>query len=287
MSKVKIVTDSNSGILQNECEEIFVVPMPFTIDFEEYLEEISITQEKFYQFLSKDAEVTTSQPSRFYLEEIFNKILKDYDEIVYIPMSSGLSGSCESAKKLAEQFNGKVQVVDNLSISVIQKNSVYQALMLAKQGKNANEIKSILENLKDLTSIYITPSTLKYLKRGGRITPTAAALGSLLRIKPILYSNGLSFEKCAICLNLAQAKKKMIMQIRQDLQTKFSKFYEQGNMAISVAHTNNLEEAQRFKEEIEKEFPNLKVTYVDPLSLSVSCHIGTGALAVATYPSAI
>lgn len=287
MAKVKIFTDSNSGILQQEGKDmgVFVIPMPFTIDGEEYLEEISITQENFYKLLEVDASVTTSQPSRFYLQEIWEECLKKYDEIVYIPMSSGLSGTCATAINLAEEFNGRVQVVDNTRISVTQKESVYKAVKFANDGMGAKEIKSILEAEKDLTSIYITLGTLKYLKKGGRITAAAAALGSILRIKPILFSNGGNFEKCAMTINLGQAKKKMIQLVKQDLEGKFLQKYNAGQMSLSIAHTENENEANRFKEELEKEFPNLKVKYNDPLSLSVSCHIGPGALAVAVHPN--
>lgn len=287
MSKVKIVTDSNSGILQKEGEElgVFVIPMPFTINGEEYLEEISISQDKFYEFLSQNADVTTSQPSQFYMQEIFDDLLKEYDEIVYIPMSSGLSGTCANATALAERYNKRVEVVDNTRISVTLKSSVLEAVKLAGQGKLAKEIKEILEAQKNKTSIYITMGTLKYLKKGGRITATAAALGTLLRIKPILFSDGGNFEKCAVSLNLAQAKKKMISQIKQDLEVKFADLYNSGKMAISVAHTQNEQEALKFKEEILKELPNVKFMWVNPLSLSVSCHIGPGALAVAVYPN--
>lgn len=287
MNRIKIVTDSNSGILQSEGQEmgVFVIPMPFTINGEEYLEEISISQDKFYEFLSSDAEVTTSQPSQYYLQELFEELLKDCDEVVYLPMSSGLSGTCANATKLAERFDGRVQVIDNKRISVTLKSAVCEALTLANSGKNGVQIKELLESQSNLTSIYITVGTLKYLKKGGRVTPAAAALASLLRIKPILYSNGDNFEKCAISLNLAQAKKKMIMQAKQDLETKFKDMYEQGCMSVAVAHTQNLVEAEKFKTEIEKDIPNVKVEYLDPLSLSVSCHIGAGALAIAVFPN--
>lgn len=285
MSKIKIITDSNSGILQKEGEDIgvFVIPMPFTIDGEEYLEEISISQNEFYKFLEQNADVTTSQPSQYYLKEIFDDFLKEYDEVIYIPMSSGLSGTCANATALAESYGGKVQVIDNTRISVTLKASVIEAVKLANEGKNAKEIKEILEQEKAYTSIYISMGTLKYLKKGGRITAAAAALGTLLRIKPILSSNGGNFEKCAISLNLAQAKKKMIAQVKQDLETKFKDLYEQNKMVVGVAHTQNSVEAEKFKEEIIKEIPNIKFTWINPLSLSVSCHIGPGALAVAVF----
>ena len=202
-------------------------------------------------------------------------------------MSSGLSGTCFNAQALAQEYDGRVQVVDNLRISVTLKGAVLDALELAKDKKSAKEIKDYLENQKDLTSIYITPSTLKYLKKGGRITPAAAALGSLLRIKPILSSKGESFEKCGIGLNLAQAKKKMITQMKIDLENKFKELCNANSLVLSIAHTNCPEEALRFKEEVEKEFPNIPVLFNDPLSLSVSCHIGPGAIALAAFPKII
>ena len=283
--KTIIVTDSNSGILQSEAKElgISVIPMPFTINEEEYLEEISISQEKFYEFLQADADVTTSQPSQFYLEELWTDLLKKYDEIVYIPMSSGLSATCENAKRYAENFDGKVFVVDNLRISVTQKGAVFEAIELLKQGKTAKEIKAYLERRKDKHSIYIMVSTLKYLKKGGRISAAAAAVGSMLKLKPILSSRGDKFEKFAMTMTLAQAKKKMIQQIKLELETDFKEEYESGKMILSVAHTQNHAEAEAFKKEVLQEFPNMEVRYVDALSLSVACHIGPGALALAMF----
>lgn len=284
MAKIKIITDSNSSLTQSESSQlgIITIPMPFTINGEEFLEDITINQNQFYEYLASDASVTTSQPSQFYLEEIFEETLKEYDEIVYVPMSSGLSGTCANATKIASKFNGRVQVVDNQGISVVQKQSVVKALELVKSGKNALEIKNILEETKNKCSIYITVSTLKYLKKGGRITPAAAAIGSLLKIKPILYSNGGNFEKFSMVLNFAQAKKKIIQQIKQDIETKF-KEYDCNKILIGIAHTQNELEANKIKDEISNEIPNIKITTIDPLSLSVSCHIGPGALGVAVF----
>ena len=283
MGKIKIVTDSNSGISQVESKEldIFVVPMPFTIDAEEFLEDITISRENFYNCLLKDADVKTSQPSKFYLEELFKDLLKEYDEIVYIPMSKGLSGAYQNANDLSNNFNGRIFVVDNERISVTQKYSVLQAKQLANQGKSALQIKTILEQNAKKQSIYIMLSTLKYLKKGGRISATAATLANVLKIKPILFSDGGSFDKFAMALNTAQAKKKMIEQVKKDINQKFLDEYKDGKLVISVAHTQNLNEAQKFKDEIIKEFPNIKFEYVDNLSLSVACHIGEGALAIA------
>ncbi len=283
MKTVKIITDSNSGISQAEAEKlgIIVIPMPFTINDQEYLEEISISQQQFYEFLSQDAEVKTSQPSKFYLEELWKKTLKTCDEIVYIPISSGLSATCENAKIYAQKFEGKVQVVDNLRISVTQKESVMQAIKLVSEGKDAVAVRAQLERTKDVASIYIMLSVLKYLKKGGRISPTAAALGDMFKLKPILYSRGGSFEKFAVAFSLGQAKQKMLAQIETELNSEFKNYYESGHMAVSVAHTCNAFEAEKFKEEIIAKFPKLKFHYVDALSLSVSCHIGPGSLAVA------
>lgn len=283
MGKVLIITDSNSGILQSEAKElgIYVIPMPFTINAEEFEEEISISQEKFYEMLGEDADVKTSQPSQFLLEELWDKKLKEYDEIVYIPMSGGLSATCENATKYAKKYGGKVFVVNNQRISVTQKNSVFEAKKLADEGKSGAEIKELLEQDAKKQSIYIMLGTLKYLRRGGRISATAATLGSLLKIKPILFSDGGKFEKFGMALNNAQAKRKMIDQVKSELVKKFKDEYESGKLVISVAHTQNFDEAEKFKNEILKEFPNVKFNYVDPLSLSVACHIGPGALAIA------
>ncbi len=283
MGKVLIITDSNSGILQSEAKElgIYVIPMPFTINAEEFEEEISITQDKFYELLGEDADVKTSQPSQFYLEDLWDEKLKEYDEIVSIPMSSGLSSACDNAIKYAEKYNGRVFIVNNQRISVTQKNSVFEAKKLADEGKSGAEIKELLEQDAKKQSIYIMLGTLKYLRRGGRISATAATLGSLLKIKPILFSDGGKFEKFGMALNNAQAKRKMIDQVKSELVKKFKDEYESGKLVISVAHTQNFDEAEKFKNEILKEFPNVKFNYVDPLSLSVACHIGPGALAIA------
>ena len=280
MKKIKIVTDSNSGITQEEGKnlDVYVIPMPFTIDGKEYLEEISISQHKFFELLEQGADVTTSQPSQSYLENLWNDLLNEYDQIIYIPMSSGLSATCENAKKYAEQFDGRVLVADNQRISVPQKISVYEATQLVKDGKSAEEILQHLENTKGKYSIYLTVSVLKYLKKGGRITPAAATLGDMFHLKPILSSRGQSFDKFSVALSLNQAKKKMIQQIKSELKGEFKNEYEQGKMALLVAYSKIKDEAVKFSKEIEIEFPNMKVLYVDPLSLSVACHTGAGAL---------
>ncbi len=283
MTKVAIVTDSNSGISINEQnEDLFVLPMPFIIDGEEYFEEVSLSQEDFYKKLTGNANISTSQPSPYAVTELWDKALKTHDEIVYIPMSSGLSESCNTAKSLAKNYDNKVFVVNNQRISVTQKESVYEALELAKQGKSAKEIKDYLKQTKMDSSIYITVATLSYLKKGGRITPAAALLGSLFNIKPILQIHGGKLDAYAKVLSFGQAKVRMINAIKKDLETTFNEYYKNGEMVLEIAHTNNFEEAEKFKQEVQRAFPDLTVTYVDQLSLSVACHIGPGSLAIAT-----
>lgn len=283
--KVAVVTDSNSGISQKEAKElgIFIVPMPFLIDDEEYFEDINLTQEEFYKKLISGAEVSTSQPSANSLAEIWENALKQYDEIVHIPMSGGLSASVETAKHIAEQYDGKVQVVDNRRISVPQKISVYDALKLSKEGKNAKEIKEFLEKTAPLNSIYIMLTTLKYLKKGGRITPAVAALGSLLKIKPVLTIQGDKLDKFAQVISYQQGKKKMLDQITKEIETRFKDIYKQGKLKIFMAYTYVSDKIEEFRKEADEALKkyNLKVEIVDPLALSIACHIGDGAIAIA------
>lgn len=280
MKKIKIVTDSNSGITQEEGKKlgVCVVPMPFTINGKNYLEDVSITQPQFFEMLEQGADVTTSQPSQDYLEDLWKDILKEYDQIIYIPMSSGLSASCENAKRYANQFEGKVFVCDNMSISVPQKSTIYQAVKLVNEGKSVKEILQRLEETKCKYSIYLTVSVLKYLKKGGRITPATAALGDMLKLKPILSSRGKSFDKFGLALSMGQAKKKMMQQIRYELENEFKKEYEEGKLVLGVAYSKIKDEAEKFRKEIEAEFPDMKVVYVEPLTLSIACHTGGGAL---------
>ena len=283
--KVAVVTDSNSGITQRlaaKFENLRVLPMPFTIDGEEYYEDLSLTQEEFYKkLLDENAEISTSQPSMYSVTEAWKELLKNYDEIVHIPMSSGLSMSCESARGYAKEFDGKVQVVDNKRISVTQKQSVFDALKLAEEGKSASEIAKILTDMSMQSSIYIMVSTLKYLKKGGRITPAAAAIGTLLKIKPVLQIQGGKLDQYAKVMNEKVARQKMIGAVKHDMNTRFKSFYENGEMVLFVAHTNCADKAEVFVQEIKESFPSLTINFVDPLSLSVSCHIGSGSLAIA------
>ncbi len=281
MSKIAIVTDSNSGIkLTEQNEDLYVLPMPFIINGEEYFEEISLSQEEFYEKLAQNADISTSQPSPYQVKEIWEKALKTHDEVVYIPMSSGLSEACHNAIEISKQYPN-VTVIDNQRISVTQKESVYEALNMAKSGYTPAQIKEYLENTKLDSSIYITVNTLKYLKKGGRITPAVALIGTVLNIKPILQIHGEKLDSFAKALSMGQAKIKMISAIKKDLETVFKDYYQKGEMEIDIAHTDNEEEAEKFKAEVEKAIPNIKVKNIDPLSLSVSCHIGPGSLAIA------
>ena len=283
--KVAIVTDSNSGITQEEAKKlgITVIPMPFLIDGEEYFEEINLSQEEFYKKLLAGADVSTSQPSINNIVEIWKDLLNNYDEIVHIPMSSALSASCETATNFAKEFNGRVVVVDNKRISVTMKQSVYDALKLANQGKSASEIKDYLLKSSMNASIYIMLSTLKYLKKGGRITPAAAAIGTLLKIKPVLQIQGEKLDKFCQVLTEGQGKKKMIDQILNDIEKRFKTQLENGTLKIQMAYTLDIDKCIKFQQEAEEALKkyNLKVEKVDPLSLSVSCHIGNGAIAIA------
>ena len=282
MSKVAIVTDSNSGITQEQSKElgIKVIPMPFFIDGKEYLEDITLTQEEFYEKLEGDADISTSQPSVGELQDTFDEILKDYDELVFIPMSSGLSGTCQTATMLAEDYDGRVCVVNNQRISVTMRQSTLDAIELAKKGFSAKEIKDILEKHKFDSSIYITLETLKYLKEGGRITPAAAAIGTVLNLKPVLQIQGEKLDAYTKTRGKEAAKKKMIEAMKNDFEKRFADFAKEGKLHLEAAYSGNPEEAQEWKELIEKEFPGYEV-HIDPLSLSISCHIGKGALAIA------
>lgn len=283
--KIAIVTDSNSGISQQEAKDlnISIIPMPFLIDGEEYFEDITLSQEEFYQRLQQGAEVSTSQPSIFAVGEVWDELLKTHDAVVHIPMSGGLSASVDTAKKYAEQYGGKVQVVDNHRISVTQKQSVFDALKLAEMGKTAVEIKEILEKDALQASIYIMVTTLKYLKKGGRITPVAAALGSLLKIKPVLQIQGDKLDKFCQVITEFQGKKRMIAQMKEDIKNRFSDLLKDNKLGVYMAYTNCKEKCLEFKKEAEKELAEfgLKIEYVDPLSLSVASHIGDGAMAIA------
>ena len=281
MSKVIVITDSNSGITQSQAKELGVVvlPMPFYIDEKMYYEDIDLTQEQFYEKLKEDCEIKTSMPLVGELTAKWDELLKEYDEIVYIPMSSGLSSSCETAYMLSQDYDGKVQVVNNQRISVTQRQSVMDAMELAEKGKSAAEIKDILEEMKFESSIYIMVDTLYYLKKGGRVTPAAAALGTLLKLKPVLQIQGEKLDAFAKARTSKQGKNIMIESMKRDFAERFHD-PEGKNMHLELAYTYDKEAAEEFKAEVQEAFPGMEIV-MDPLSLSVSCHIGPGALAIA------
>ena len=279
--KVAIITDSNSGITQEEGKQlgIRIVAMPFMINGEEYLEDITLTQQEFYAKLGEGSDISTSQPSPESIMALWDEVLEEYDEIVHIPMSSGLSGSCQTAMMLAEDYDGKVEVANNQRISVTQRQSALDAKELAAKGMCAAEIKEKLEAVKFDSSIYITLDTLKYLKKGGRITPAAAALGTLLRLKPVLTVQGEKLDAFAKARTVKQAKNLMIEAMKHDFAERFHD-PEGKSMHLEMAYTYDLDAAEAFRQEVQEAFPGLEI-HMDPLSLSVSCHIGPGALAVA------
>ena len=281
MSKVAVLTDSNSGITQVDAKElgVYVIPMPFFINNETYYEDIDLTQEQFYEKLVDGVDISTSMPMVGSVTDTWDKLLQEYDEIVYVPMSSGLSSSCETAYMLSQDYDGKVQVVNNQRISVTQRQSVMDAKELAENGKSAAEIKEILEQHKMESSIYIRVDTLSYLKKGGRITPAAAALGTLLRLKPVLQIQGERLDAFAKARTVKQAKSIMIEAMKKDFKERFES--EDGSkMHLEMAYTHDLAQAEQFKKEVQEAFPNNEII-MQPLSLSVSCHIGPGAIAIA------
>ena len=281
MSKIAVITDSNAHITAAEAGElgIGVVPMPFMIGEETFYEGITLSREEFYSQMEGGANIVTSQPSPSDVTNIWDKALLTHDEIVYIPMSSGLSGSCQSARMLADDYDGKVQVVNNQRISVTQKRSVLDALDLAKKGMTAAEIREELERVKYESSIYIMLDTLKYLKKGGRITPAAAAIGSLLRIKPVLQIKGERLDAFSKARTLAQGKNIMISAMKHDIETLFGGM-EGDNVWLYAVNGNIPAQFEEFSQEVKAAFPGIPMEE-DVLSLSVACHIGPGALAIA------
>lgn len=282
MNKISVVTDSNSGITQKQATDlgVRVLPMPFLIDGEAYFEDINLTHEEFYHHLERDVTISTSQPAPESVMQLWEELLEESDSIVHIPMSSGLSSSCQTAKLLAQEYDGRVQVVDNQRISVTQSQAVRDAKELCEKGMTAEEIKDYLEKVKFDSSIYIMLDTLKYLRKGGRITPAAAALGSALRLKPVLQIQGEKLDAFTVARTKKQGVSKMLSAMENDVINRFGGMENTSHIHFAVAHTKNETAAVDFAEEIKKKFG---VTTVDvaPLSLSVSCHIGPGALAIA------
>ena len=276
--RTAIATDSNSGITQEQAEKlgIYVLPMPFMINGEMFYEGVNLTHEEFFRQMEEGADITTSQPSPGEVTDFWDKLLKEYDEILYIPMSGGLSGSCQTAIMLSDDYDGKVQVVNNQRISVTQEQSALDARDLAAKGYEAAQI---LERVKYESSIYITLTTLKYLKKGGRITPAAAALGTLLRIKPVLTIQGEKLDAFSKARTAKQARSIMLTALAKDLDERFHDKNAE-HTYLEIAHTCNEEDAKELEAALKEQYPGADITMA-PLSLSIACHIGPGSLAVA------
>lgn len=279
--KVAVITDTNSGMTPEDAKEkdIFLVPMPVIIDGKEYLEHVNIKYDDFYQALESGAEVKTSQPTAGSVMDLWDKVLKDYDQIVYIPMSSGLSGSCQSAALYAEDYDGKVQVVNNQRISVTQRQSALDAKVMADNGADAAEIKKRLEETKFQSHIYIMLDTLKYLKKGGRVTPAAAALASVLRLKPVLQIQGEKLDAFAKARGIKSAKHIITEAVKEGVEKEFGGINAKPPKAwIGMAHTRNLDAALEYKKELQETFPGFDV-HLDELPMSIAVHTGPGTLA--------
>ena len=281
---VAIMTDNQYGIFPEEGKKlgVYILRMPFFLDGKQYYENETITAQEFFDRMehNPDMEFSTSMPPAGEVLSMWKEALKTHDEVVYIPMSSGLSSSCETATLLAQQFDGKVQVVNNQRISLTQRQSVYDAMTLRDQGKSAKEIKDILEAEKFNSSIYIMVGSLDYLKRGGRVTPAAALLGGLLRIRPILQIQGEKLDAFAKARSLKAAKKIMFDALHKDLDGRFKPFVDKKEMEVYISYTHGQpEQVKQWFEEVKTEFSDFNVTQ-DPLSLSISCHTGPGCLGI-------
>jgi len=287
--KTAIITDSNCGITATYAKElgIEIQPTPVLVNGEQYFEEEGFTQEQFYDSLrDENTTVATSQPNPYDVAERFRRLLKSYDEILYLPLSSGLSQTALTIKKMAEtepEFVGKVYALDNHRVSITQKETVFDSLKMISEGKSAKEIYDWLNDTAKISSIYIAVSTLKFLKKSGRLTPAVAAIGTLLKIKPVLQIQGQVLDKYAQVRKMSDAKRTMIDALKNDLEGRFAEYRKAGKMALGVAHTQNFEEANEFAKELKEAFPDCEVKFIDPLSLSVAVHIGPGALACGCF----
>ena len=283
MKKVAIITDNYSGISNEEAQKlgVKVLALPFFFGEECFYEGVSITREEFLARLNAGEQVSTTQPSPDALMDIWREGLKEAETVLYVPLSSGLSGSCNTAMIFAqeEEFEDKVFVADIGRIATPMHRSILDALELAKEGYNAKEIKEILEASKEEMSIYIAVETLEFLKRGGRITPAAAAVGSLLNIKPILKLNVGVLDSYMKCRGFKKAKREMLAAMKRDLETKFFEASEKGEVYLMAASSADEAATKEWVEEIKEYFPGMDVL-CDPLCLGIACHTGEGALGI-------
>jgi len=277
--KVAITTDTNSGLTRETLQEpgIYLLPMPVIVDGQMYLEGVDITHQQLYEAMKQHKDISSSQPSPGQLTELWDGILQDgYDEIVYIPMSSGLSNSCHTAIQFSADYDGRVHVVDNHRISVTQMESVYSAYRLAQRGHSAAEIKDCLEQRAYDASIYISVDSVEYLKKGGRITPAVAAFAAILHLKPVMTIQGGKLDTYAKARGMRQAEVKMIEGVKQDRTTRFADVPDD-QLRVATAGTFESEElAQRWREAMQAEFPSIPVSYT-PLPCSIACHVGMNA----------
>lgn len=284
MSNTAIMTDSNCGIMPDEGRDlgIYVLPMPLIIDGQTYYEGVDITLDEFFKRQINGADITTSQPSPGDVEAMWTDLLRTYDEIVFIPMSGGLSSTCQTALILSEEepFRGRVFVVDNRRISVTQAQSVLDAKLLAEEGKTASQIKEILEAEALDASIYIAVDTLEYLKKGGRITAAAAAIGTVLKLKPVLTIQGDKLDSYAKARGLKSAFRTMLNAVKNDISSRFSHLREDGVLKVGIANTlMEPEKLELFINEMKESFPDMELFYL-PLTMSIGTHTGPGALGI-------
>lgn len=284
MSNTAIMTDSNCGIVPDEGRDlgIYVLPMPLIIDGQTYYEGVDITLDEFFKIQISGADITTSQPSPGDVEAMWTDLLRTYDEIVFIPMSGGLSSTCQTALILSEEepFRGRVFVVDNRRISVTQAQSVLDAKLLAEEGKTASQIKEILEAEALDASIYIAVDTLEYLKKGGRITAAAAAIGTVLKLKPVLTIQGDKLDSYAKARGLKSAFRTMLTAVKNDISSRFSHLREDGVLKVGIANTlMEPEKLELFINEMKENFPDMELFYL-PLTMSIGTHTGPGALGI-------
>lgn len=280
--KVAVVTDCNSSLTQKTAKEfgVFCTDMPVIIDGENYIQDVNLTSEMFYDALAKNKDVSTSQPSPGSVMDLWDSILNDgYDQLVYIPMSSGLSEACNTARVLAEDYDGRVEVIDNHRISGTQTQSVFDAMELAKAGADAKTIREVLEKKAYEQSIYIAVDTLEYLKKGGRVTPAGAALGTVLGIKPVLTIQGGKLDAFAKVRGMNKCESKIVEAIRNDLDTRFKDIPRSEIYMFTAGTMQNEADVKRWNDMVQKEFPEFEVNYY-PLSLSIGAHIGPGSIAV-------
>ena len=283
MQKVGIVTDSHSGISQEDAKKmgIYVLPMPFYMEEECYYEGVTITRDSFFKELCEGKNVSTSQPSPGDVMRVWKEALKEFETILYLPISSGLSGSYDTAKMLSEEdaFVGKVFVVNHGRVASPLRRTILDTLELVKEGYSAPQIRDILEGERDKVSIYIAVETLEYLKKGGRITPATAAIGTLLNIKPVLQLDVGVLESFSKCRGMKKAKKEMLFAIKNDMETRFCEYNEKGELYLLAASSADEETTKEWLTEIQNEFPGMEILF-DYLPLAICCHTGEGALAV-------